>query len=129
ALDKTGTLTTGRPQVVGVASMAEGWSEDRIIAMAAALEEMVDHPIGEAILTEARRRGIQWQRAEDVQIHMGIGVSGTVGGCPVWVGSPARAGAFTRDGVGELPIPFGTGDAAAGQTFVAVLVDGVPVGC
>src|SRR5690606_13001607 len=83
----------------------------------------------EAVLAEARRRGLRWARAEDVKIHMGIGVSGRVDGCPVWVGSPARVGAFSRDGIGHFPIPFAAEATAPGQTFVAVLVDGFPVRC
>jgi Cd2+/Zn2+-exporting ATPase len=86
ALDKTGTLTTGRPEVVDVVS-AEDHTAEEILAVAAALELRSGHPLGEAIVEVARLRGVEALPAGDVRTLPGRGVEGTVEGRPAWLGS------------------------------------------
>lgn len=76
AFDKTGTLTTGKPQVVQV--MATQHSEDKLLQVAAALESLSEHPIGEAIVQAARQRGKAWTEAVNVQAKTGLGITGEI---------------------------------------------------
>ena len=85
-LDKTGTLTEGRPSLKTVET-AEGWSEDEVLRLAAALERSSEHPLAEAILSGARERGIEPEPAEDFAATAGLGVSGRVGERKVLLGS------------------------------------------
>lgn len=90
AVDKTGTLTTGRPSVAMVLP-APGQNERTLLDIAAALEARSDHPLARAIVTEARRRGFDVLPANDVQVVPGRGVLGTVAKTSFWLGSPRFA--------------------------------------
>ncbi len=77
-LDKTGTVTTGRPQVMAVEALGQ-LSEDSIVQYAASLEQTSVHPFAPAIMAEARRRNIQvLPLPEDVTEVMGIGIKGRI---------------------------------------------------
>ncbi len=86
ALDKTGTVTTGRPRVTAVEAAA-GHSPEEVLAVAAALERWSTHPLGEAVVRAATERGVELPAAEAVRVLPGRGVEGTVGGRPAWLGS------------------------------------------
>ncbi|MGG6264344.1 heavy metal translocating P-type ATPase [Leptolyngbya sp. AN03gr2] len=73
AFDKTGTLTTGKPQVVQVIAVE---SETQLLQVAAALESLSEHPIGEAIVRFAQQHQIAWSQATNVQSHTGQGITG-----------------------------------------------------
>ena len=81
--DKTGTLTRNKPEVVSV-HVSERYSREQILALAAALESSSSHPLAEAVLQATTTR----LEATDVQEHSGHGVSGTVDGRAIRVGSP-----------------------------------------
>ncbi|MFQ5693508.1 MAG: heavy metal translocating P-type ATPase, partial [Nitrospinota bacterium] len=85
-LDKTGTLTRGKPQVVEVVSSGNG-SEGNVLALAAAAESSSEHPLARAIVEEAEETG--YPEAEDFQALPGRGIKATVEGRQVLVGSPA----------------------------------------
>ena len=87
--DKTGTLTHGRPLVTDVydACSCETCSEDCGLLHAAAVEVQSSHPLADAVVAEARARGLELPRAEDVILLAGRGVEGTVNGRRVTVGS------------------------------------------
>jgi P-type Cu+ transporter len=97
-LDKTGTLTEGQPQLVA-AEVGDGWSEDEVLALAAAAEQGSEHPIAGAFLRAAGARGIAVPHAEEFEAVPGRGVVARVGGREVAVGSPrfARERAATVD--------------------------------
>jgi Cu+-exporting ATPase len=78
-VDKTGTLTEGRPAFREV-SVVEGFTADQVLQLAASLEQGSEHPLAEAILAEARRRGLPLSSAEDFDSVTGMGVRGKVGG-------------------------------------------------
>lgn len=84
--DKTGTLTEGKPKLVAVTG-AVGVSSDEVLAKAAAIERGSEHPLGAAIVWEAVRRKLVIPRAEDARFEPGKGVTGTVGGKAVSIGS------------------------------------------
>ncbi len=77
AFDKTGTLTEGTPQVVGIST---GQVEDEVLALAAAAEQFSEHPIGRAIVAEARQRELRLPVAADFQATPGVGVTARVSG-------------------------------------------------
>lgn len=86
ALDKTGTLTRGRPSVVEVVPLAEH-DENALLGRAAALERMSTHPIAAAILRRAEEAGVDAMPATDVTAVHGKGVKGTIDGRAFWLGS------------------------------------------
>ncbi|HET7293021.1 MAG TPA: cation-translocating P-type ATPase [Vicinamibacteria bacterium] len=86
AFDKTGTLTLGRLAVTDVVA-APGRDEGETLAVAAALEANAGHPLGEAIVSAARERGVAAPPAEDVHALPGRGVRGRIAGREAVVGS------------------------------------------
>ncbi|MBE6709240.1 MAG: heavy metal translocating P-type ATPase [Ruminococcaceae bacterium] len=86
ALDKTGTITKGEPEVTDVYA-CDGVSETDVLRTALSLEMMSEHPLGRAIVTECEKRRISAHRAEDFIISPGGGVSGKISGEPVIGGS------------------------------------------
>ncbi|WP_372455352.1 heavy metal translocating P-type ATPase [Nonomuraea ceibae] len=120
ALDKTGTLTEGAPQVADIRPVA-GLSADEVLALAAAAEHPSEHPLGRAVTDGARERGLDVARAENFASTPGLGVTATVGGAEITVGSPDR-----------LPHGPGVPDTAdlraQGRTTVLVTRDGEPIG-
>ncbi|MET7612012.1 heavy metal translocating P-type ATPase [Streptomyces seoulensis] len=125
ALDKTGTLTEGTPRVTGIRPLpGTGLDETTLLALAAAAEHPSEHPLARAVVDAARERGIRLSDAEDFSSVPGQGVTATVGGHTVQVGSPSRLTGAGRDTTCEL-----VGELEdAGRTAVAVLQDGTVVG-
>ncbi len=87
-VDKTGTLTLGRPRLVEIVA-AEGYAEDAILRHAAALERGSEHPLAAAIVAGAEERGLPVPAAEGFASHTGKGVSGTVEGRAAGLGNLA----------------------------------------
>ncbi len=116
-LDKTGTLTEGRPQIVSIDSH-EGMAENDILRLAASLDQASKHPVAQAVVAAAKERGFSLPVPSDVAEIAGEGVVGHVEGRNVIVGGDA----FVASRVGRRP-----GDhpaVAAGSVLVAVAVDG-----
>ena len=85
-VDKTGTLTEGRPafrQAIGVGE----FGEDEVLRIAASLDQNSEHPLADAIVAEARRRRLPLQAPESFESSTGIGVRGVVGGRAVAIGN------------------------------------------
>lgn len=121
-LDKTGTLTAGRPTVVATVP-AEGVTAQDLLAAAAAVEVASEHPLARAIADAADARGLNYPDADDFDAPTGQGVLATVAGARVRVGKP--------DWVCADGGPFAADIAAmrqAAQTVVAVSADGAPLG-
>src|SRR3954465_8467384 len=78
-VDKTGTLTEGKPRVVAIASAA-GLSQDEILGLAASLERSSEHPLAAAIVATAREHVVSLQEPAEFISVTGKGVTGTVGG-------------------------------------------------
>jgi Zn2+/Cd2+-exporting ATPase len=87
AFDKTGTLTEGKPSVDDVIAVA-GEDAATLLANAAAVEDMSEHPVGIAIAAEARRRGLSIDRPAEFQSVIGVGAHANVGGVRWHVGKP-----------------------------------------
>jgi Cu+-exporting ATPase len=86
ALDKTGTLTEGRPELTGVKTV-QGFEEAEVLALAASVEAHSEHPIAQAIVRGAKLRELAVAKARDFAAEPGQGARGDVGGRTVLVGS------------------------------------------
>jgi Cu+-exporting ATPase len=121
-VDKTGTLTEGRPEVIE-ASAADG-DEARLLRVARTLEQGSKHPLGTAIVAHAAARGIEAGALADFVSETGQGVTGTVDGEPALAGSPAFLAARGA--------PVDDAEAArltaGGRTLVGVAVAGRALG-
>ncbi len=84
-LDKTGTLTKGRPELTDLHTFET--EEDELLALVAAVEDQSEHPIAAAIVAAARERGIEWGKAAEGRAEPGFGVAATVAGRRVQVGA------------------------------------------
>jgi cobalt/nickel-transporting P-type ATPase D len=117
ALDKTGTLTTGRPRMVRVVPCA-GFDQDQVLALAAAAETGSEHPLGRAIVAAAG--DIEIPAAQDFRALPGQGVRARVGGQHVEVLRPKAAAELGAATVADVE--------RTGGTAVVVRVDGLPAG-
>ncbi len=87
-VDKTGTLTEGRPAFHAVEA-AEGWTRDEVLRLAASLDQGSEHPLAQAIVAEARRQGLALSKPESFESASGIGVRGVVDGRAIALGNAA----------------------------------------
>ena len=124
-VDKTGTLTVGKPWVLSVIAQP-GQSDLEMLRFAASLERGSEHPLAAAIITAAQDRGLELQDATDFRSVTGKGVTGTFAGQKVVLGNQHL--------VQELGLDFTTllGQAETlrrdGQTVMFIAIDGKPVG-
>jgi P-type Cu+ transporter len=124
-MDKTGTLTLGRPAVTEVAATSR-FDEARVLDLAASLEQGSEHPLGEAIVRKARETELGFAKADGFEAIVGRGVRGVIDGAEVIVGS--------RRMLDERGIALGDlagaaeSIAADGGTVVFVAVDGAAAG-
>jgi Cu+-exporting ATPase len=124
-LDKTGTITNGRPTLEHIDSQP-GYDTDQLLALVAAAEVGSEHPVGEAIVTAARDRHLPLQPASHFSAHPGHGITATVDGRAVAVGNRAHLAALDID---TTPLDdAAVRAAAAGGTPMFVAVDGALAG-
>ena len=96
-IDKTGTLTEGKPRLVAVLPQ-EGHDEDEVLRLAASLERGSEHPLAEAIVAGAEARGVELAKADDFEAVTGKGVKGVVDGRPVALGNAKLVSDLGLDG-------------------------------
>lgn len=124
-LDKTGTLTEGKPQVVAVTALGTS-SELELLRLAASLERASEHPLSTAILQEAEKRGVRLSPPSAFQSITGKGVVGTVEGREVAVGNQTL---FKDRGVDLRSLTAeAEGLQQKGQTVVLIAVQGQATG-
>jgi len=101
-VDKTGTLTKGRPELTDIVPANNG-DEQEILVLAASLDQGSEHPLARAIVAAAHERNLQLQPVEDFDSESGIGVTGSVGGSRLVLGNTRflRDHDVDPDGVGE----------------------------
>ncbi len=123
--DKTGTLTEGKLSVTGIARAVDEPSE-RVLGLAAALEQHSEHPLAKAIVQTAQERSIAVPEVEQFVVHVGSGVSGYVNGQAVHVGNRRllAANGIALDALEEIL----NEKESTGQTGVLVAVDGQLIG-
>jgi Cu2+-exporting ATPase len=124
--DKTGTLTVGEPQVVELAVAGNPLDEEELLRLAAAAESGSEHPLAQAILKSADKRGVNNAQAKSFEAIPGHGLRAQVDGKAVLIGNRRL---MDREGISL----YGLGDQAArmanaGRTVVHVAVDGQAAG-
>ncbi len=88
-LDKTGTITEGKPVVVDIVPFAPVCESDEdLLRLSASVEQGSEHPLGKAVVKEAKSRGIELEKAGDFKAVGGLGVEAALGGEKVLVGKP-----------------------------------------
>jgi Cu+-exporting ATPase len=124
-IDKTGTLTEGKPRLTTVVSQPD-IGEDELLRLAASLEQASEHPLAAAITSGTKERGIALSSAANFQSITGSGVRGTVEGRAVSVGNAG----FENEIWSEAEMLRSRADQlrADGQTVVFVSIDGRPAG-
>ncbi|HOU54339.1 MAG TPA: heavy metal translocating P-type ATPase [Myxococcota bacterium] len=123
-LDKTGTLTLGRPSITDVVP-ADGVDPQDLLALAATAESGAGHPLGKAVVEGARARGVPVREPDVATVEAGSGVCASVGGREVRVGRPEWA---CPQGLPPALAMTAQALAAGGHTVMAVVVDGQAIG-
>ncbi len=120
--DKTGTLTEGKPRLVDLVPL-EGWTEDKILRYAGALEKHTNHPLAKAILKEVMVLDLVLPKAENIEEVPGAGIQGLVEGHEVAIGT--KAFVEVLEGVVASPQARANSEAyrQGGQTVSLVSVD------
>jgi Cu+-exporting ATPase len=124
-VDKTGTLTEGKPKLTEVVT-AEGVTEKDLLQFAATVEKASEHPLAEAIVAGAGERGARPGKVEDFSSHTGKGVSGKVDGTTVLLGN-RKLMEESRVEIAGL-VERAEAMRAEGQTVMFVAADGKPAG-
>ena len=125
-LDKTGTLTVGRPVLESVHPLGDhnegGHTENDLLRIAAAAEERSNHPLAHAVVDAAHARSLIWQPAADVQILPGRGLTANVEGHACLLGNEVLFHEF------NLPLAEGIPTPEPGVTRLWMALDNVPAG-
>ncbi len=124
-VDKTGTLTEGKPRLTS-AVVLPGWDERDLLSLAASLERVSEHPLAAAIVAGAQAKGLELSAVEGFQSVTGKGVTGTVEGRAVALGNPQLLQQLSID-AGPL-LERAEALRRDGQTVMFVAVDGRPAG-
>ena len=99
-IDKTGTLTEGKPKLVGIETIG-AISQDDLLALAAAVEGRSEHPLARAVVTAAAARGLMVGEPQTFEAQVGLGASASVGGRLVVIGNAEQ---MQRIGVDATPL-------------------------
>jgi Cu+-exporting ATPase len=120
-VDKTGTLTEGRPALASIVAF-DGRSESDVLTLAAALEQPSEHPLAAAILSAARDRRIAIPKTDHFQSEPGKGIRGIVNGMRTWLGN---ARMLADAGIGtDAAVETAEGLRQEGQTVMYLAVEG-----
>ncbi|WP_288126882.1 copper-translocating P-type ATPase [Thiomonas sp.] len=124
-VDKTGTLTEGRPRLQEVMP-TQGFAADEVLRLAASLERGSEHPLAAAIVQGAQNKGLALEPATDFQAAPGKGVTGTIAGAHVLLGNAAL---LSANGVGTAALAApAEAQRAQGRTAMFLAVDGQAAG-
>lgn len=121
AFDKTGTLTAGRPELTDL-TVAEGFAEDEVLALIAAVEGQSEHPVARALVEAAAARGLSVARPEDFASVPGKGVAGVVAGRRIAVGADRYMAELGHDVAAFAETAARLGDE--GKTPLYAAIDG-----
>lgn len=125
-VDKTGTLTEGKPKLVTIECVSSDLSEDKLLGLAASLEQGSEHPLAAAIVRGARERGAVLQDTREFESTTGKGVSGVVAQTRVSLGNAAMMQMLNIDDSAVLNQASQL--RAEGQTVMLVAIGGLLVG-
>ncbi|MFM8395284.1 MAG: heavy metal translocating P-type ATPase, partial [Acidobacteriota bacterium] len=121
--DKTGTLTLGQPAVTEIVPLDPAFTPERLLSLAAALEVASEHPLGLAIVRQARERGLELDQLRNFESIIGSGVTGEVGDERLALGSPRLLESLGID-LATASLDEAERRRAAGQTVVLLAVNG-----
>jgi len=124
-IDKTGTITQGKPKLVAIEPLGE-FDVDTLLGLAAAVEGQSEHPLAHAIVTAAEERELVIGRVENFDSQTGLGVSAAVDGRMVVIGNAAQLRRVGADPTKLEAAASPHREAGAGVMFIAV--DGAPAG-
>lgn len=124
-VDKTGTLTEGKPRLVAVLPES-GHDETEVLRLAATLEKGSEHPLAEAIVSGAEARNVMLGKADDFKAVTGKGVKGVVDGNPVALGNAKLLEELGLDGGHLMEVANGRRDE--GETVMFVVLEGAVAG-
>src|SRR5216683_3008993 len=124
-IDKTGTLTEGKPRVISVVALP-GRSEDELLRLVASVEQGSEHPLAAAVVGAAKDRGVALSAVDAFQAATGRGVSGRVDGRQVLTGND---GWLQENGISSAGLTQKAEEPRRnGQTVIFVAIDGQPAG-
>jgi Cu+-exporting ATPase len=124
-VDKTGTLTEGKPKLSSIES-AEGWSDTELLRLAASLEQGSEHVLAAAITSAAAKRGIRLSKVSEFRSITGRGIMGVVEGHSIAIGNRLLLEELAIDGENLLRLAENL--RSKGQTVMLVLIDRVAAG-
>ncbi len=135
-LDKTGTITEGKPRVTDIVVFgdASGLDENGLLRLVAAAERGSEHPLAAAVLAEAGERGLELPEARDFEAVAGHGIRAVVDGRTVVAGNERLAGGAAADAGEQLGGSAAQGArvveelSAQGKTVITVRIGGAPAG-
>ena len=124
-IDKTGTLTEGKPKLIGIETIG-GLAEADLLRLVASVEARSEHPLAHAIVTAAKERNLTIAEPEGFEVQVGAGISANVEGHTVVIGNPAQMQSI---GIDPQPL-FETSEAKRreGAGVMLVAVDGLLAG-
>lgn len=118
AFDKTGTLTVGKPKVTNVVAISG--DEARLLTIAAAVESRSAHPLAQAVVTEAKGRGLSWDEAGEVEAVTGKGVRAEFSGQKIAIGN---ARLFDGEAIPEVVQQHADRLQKEGKTIMLIRMD------
>ncbi len=125
-IDKTGTLTEGKPKLIDILPL-NGFAANDLLRLAASLEQSSEHPLAAAIVQGAREHNLGLEKVQDFRSVTAGGVIGTIGGRAVLIGKPLFLRNEQITGIEALE-SSAESLQAAGKTAVFVAIDGKPAG-
>ena len=118
-LDKTGTITKGKPEVTDIISLDTTWAEADILRVSASVEKLSEHPLADAVVIKANEQKIPLETVTNFQALEGVGVEGMIGNKHIAIHKPSK-GVTTTDNIKELQ--------EQGKTVVIIEVDKKQIG-
>ncbi len=118
-LDKTGTITKGKPEVTDIISLDTTWTEADILRVSASVEKLSEHPLADAVVIKANEQKIPLETVTNFQALEGVGVEGMIGNKHIAIHKPSK-GVTTTDNIKELQ--------EQGKTVVIIEVDKKQIG-
>ncbi|MGQ9471940.1 MAG: heavy metal translocating P-type ATPase [Candidatus Aminicenantales bacterium] len=124
-IDKTGTLTEGKPKLIEIKAVS-GWREEELLAFAASIEQASEHPLAGAIIAAAKEKGVEFKKVEAFSSFPGMGVRGVVNGHEIILGNIT---ALELAGIDAEKIKtWAEKMRGEGQTVVFLAIDGQVAG-
>ncbi len=118
-LDKTGTITKGKPEVTDIISLDTAWTETDILRASASVEKLSEHPLADAVVIKATEQKVSLEAVTDFQSLEGVGVEGMIGGKHIAIHKPSKKDA-DENKIKELQ--------GQGKTVVIIEVDKKQIG-